>query len=528
MAGRPRKPVVTLAGFMACEFRAQALLLNPPPDDGSIFPTARWRGDVVGFARHHFGIELCDFQVEVLTAVQNCPRVAVSGGRKIGKSVMAAIAALHFYCSFEDARVFLTATAIAQVDDVMWREICRLFRLAAARGTPIDGVLSVDPETGLAAADGREIKAFSLTVQERGSGRSGINIMYLFDEASAVPDYVFDIIEGNQAGDGGTMRLFIISNPTRCEGRFYDAFHTHKSFWVTFQISSERSPNVVSGLPLVPGMASRKWVAEMKQKWGEEDPHVLVHVHGRFIEGEVAAIMKATERQAAYDRHATARGSGLLVIGCDPAGPAVGGDESVFALRRDPKIERADRFRGLTPAQHVVMVEGYIKEFKAQELGAVVMVDASGDVGWEVLGALRTASFVPGSHFRVIPVRSNLVGRRPREYKAVRDELVANFVQWVRNGGALPPDTHLDEEIRAFRWRGLKSNQAELNPKGEIREKLGRSPDTFDAVCLALWYRIGEGDDGNTAGSPRVMAPRSDPEEVEYEQWPGDAIIEPY
>lgn len=524
-AGRPHKQKVTLASIMAAEFRAQALALNPPPDDGTAFPTARWRHDIVGFALHHFGIELCDFQKDVLVAVQDRPKVAVSGGRKIGKSVMAAIAALHFYSSYEDARVFLTATAIAQVDDVMWREIQRLVRLAAKRGTPIDGQLSTDPETGLRAADGRQIKAFSLTVQERGSGRSGINILYLFDEASAVPDYVFDIIEGNQAGDGGTMRLFIISNPTRCEGRFYDAFHAHKDFWYTFQISSERSPNVVAGHAIVPGMAGRKWIDEMRKKWGEDNPHFLIHVRGIFVEGEVAAVIKIAEMAAAYERHKTAKGTGVLVIGCDPAGPAVGGDESAFAIRRDPKIERVDRFRGLTPAQHVVMVQGYIREFRPVE-DAVVVVDASGEVGWEVLAALRTASFMPLSRFSVVPVRSNLAGRKPREYRAIRDELVAHLVQWIRDGGALPPDRQLDEEMRAFRWRGLKSNQAELNPKTELREKLGRSPDTADAVCLAVWYRAGDSSTGGD-GPERIAAPSSDPDD-EIGDWPADGIISPY
>lgn len=509
--------------------------------DGERWPSERWQGDPVGFATTVLGVRLWSKQVEILEAIRDCPRVAVRGGRKIGKDFALGVAALWWYASFEDARVIATATTAHQIDSVLYREIRRLFhgsgtclecRQAArerrerppspcAHSVKLTGRVGEIARSGIKAPDLREIQGFTARDPEAMAGTSGARIMYLLDEASAIPDEIHTAIRGNLAAGGG--REAIISNPTRAGGFFFDAFHDpeRSKLYRLIDARSDQTPNVLEGREVFPGLASREWVEEQRREWGEDSPLYRIHVLGEFVLNEQGAIFTVDAIAAAEARWHDATGEGRLVVAVDPAGSGGDGDESAFAARRGKKILALHARRGLTPEAHLVEALGLIAEHgRGSGEGPIVVVDREGDIGAKVWGTFVAHRQAHEGAFALLGVRSSeRAVRQPNTYDRIRDELVAAFADWVRDGGSFPQDAKLARELHALQWYQHVSGRTKLTPKTELRETLGRSPDRADAACLTVWARDG--------GAPAFASERHVPAGDAYGR-PAEAVFDPY
>lgn len=140
-------------------FGAIARLARDAAAEGSLvqWPSPRWRDDPVAFAREVLGIELAPAQVQLVESIRDHRNTTCRSGHKCGKSTAVAVAGLWFFASFDGARVLLTAVKAAQVEDVLWTEIRRLYRLSKRGRFPLDGVLEDLARTGLRHEDGRRI-----------------------------------------------------------------------------------------------------------------------------------------------------------------------------------------------------------------------------------------------------------------------------------------------------------------------------------------------------------------------------------
>ena len=454
---------------------------------GIHWPSPKYLDDPVGFARDVLGVEPWSRQVEVLEAVRDHMRVAVRSGHKVGKSHTAAIVALWFYCSNPDARVVMTSTTARQVDQILWREV----RMQHTRARiHIDGELGMLARTGLRSADFREVVGFTAREPEAVAGISGGNLLYILDEASGIPDAIFEAIEGNRAGGA---RVLMFSNPTKTTGEFFHAFHKKAPFYRTIQISSEETPNVLAGQRLIPGLATREWIEEKRQEWGEDSSLYKVRVKGEFVlreEGRVIdlhTIAEAEQRWHDPDTDATGR----LYIGLDPGGEGTEGDETVVAPRRGFKVLSLHAFRGLDPAGILLQLLGLLATLRdKREQPPVVVVDAEGAVGARVYGHLRQYVDRNPGVFELVGVRGSQWGsnkRHDRVHDRIRDELWASLAGWLKAGGAIPEDGLLAAELHAPEWRTDHFNRQKVTSKDDLRKALGRSPDRADAVTLAVW-----------------------------------------
>lgn len=503
----------TCAGTLRDDLRA--LLAET---SGITWPSARYRDDPCAFAEEILGMQVWSKQREILEAIRDHKRVTVRSGHKVGKSNTAAIAALWFYCSFEDARVVFTSVTARQVDSILWREMakirskagtclrCRTQAKQAGKPAPkpcphsslIDGTLNTLARSGFRARDFREVVGFTAREAEAVAGISGANLLYLPDEASGIPDEIFSAMEGNRAGGA---RIAMFSNPTRTEGEFFLS-HTDKAekfdstgkkvggFYRSIHVSSEDTPNVIDGRDVIPGLATREWVDEKRAEWGEDSPLFKVRVRGEFVlneDGKIFSVDAITQAEARWE-DADARGR--LFIGVDPAGPGGAGDESAFAIRRGQKVQRVVARRALTDDAHVVEIVGILEEERdPREPLAVVVIDREGPIGSRIYGLLQAYLARHPGAFVLVGVRaSDRAVRAPKLYDRVRDELWANGAEWLRDGGAIPEDTRLAKELHAAEWIQQATGRLKVTPKSELRKMLdGRSPDRADAVLLSLW-----------------------------------------
>jgi phage terminase large subunit len=482
-----------MAAALSARLMARSDVLLPRPKDSLVWPSSRYRQDPVAFFREVLGVSPHPKQIAIIESIRDNKRVAVASGHKIGKSCLLAGIALWFYCAYPDARVVMSSTTSRQVDAILWREL----RMMHARAKhKIDGEPHELARSGLKSPDFREITGFTAREAEAVAGISGANLLYLIDEASGVPDLIFEAIEGNRAGGA---RIVMMSNPTRTDGRFYDAFDTKKAFWQTFQVSSEEVADLG-----IPGLATREWIDEMRLEWGEDSAFYKIRIKGQFVVGEEGKIISLhTITQAELRWHDT-QPDGRLYVGLDPAGPGGMGDETVFATRRGRKILSLTAMRGLSEEGILVHLLGVLRQHAhAREL-PVVVLDREGEVGAKVWAVLRAYSFTHPEAFELVGVRSSGMSPDPRRtLDRVRDELWANLRDWLKEGGAVPQDTKLSKELHAPDWALDSHNRQKATDKKELRKMLGRSPDRADAVALAVWECAAPGD-GQGDGPPRI------------------------
>ncbi len=475
-----RRAPISIAGALAalCAARAEQAEIT---DERPVW--ARYPNDPVGFAEHVIGVTLTPDQRAIVEATRDNLRVAVRSGHKVGKSLTCAVIALWFYCSFPGARVIITAATDRQVNGIIWREIKRFVKRApiAIPGADSIGELA---RTGIRSSDFSEIVGFTAKESEAMAGISGAHLLYLVDEASGVSDSIFEAIEGNRAAGA---RLVMISNPTRCDGEFFEAFHAKSRFYKCFHVSSRS----VIGMR-IPGLASADWITEKEEEWGIDSLLFKVRVEGEFPINEERKAISLALLEAALARWAETKAEGRLCIGLDPAGPGDGGDETAFALRRGLKIFRVVSFTSLTPEGILAHLRGLIREHgdpdPRRATPPLVVLDATGPIGYDVLGILRAHLTHHPREFEVARVKSSdKAVRQPSIYDRMRDELWANCALWLRDGGAIPADAKLEKDLHTPEFASDGYGRLKATDKPTLRKLLGRSPDRGDAVTLAVW-----------------------------------------
>jgi len=533
------------------------------------WPSSKYRDDPVAFAHDILGVEPWSKQVEILEAVRDHKRVAIRSGHKTGKSNSAGILALWFYCSWPDARVVMSSTTSRQVDTILWRELSMLrsrggrcleckreyqalldagvHQLDADEKLPkpcvhsalIDGEIGRLARTGMRSDDFRTISGFTAKEAEAVAGISGKNLLFIIDEASGVPDEIFEAIEGNRAGGA---RIVLFSNPTKTVGEFFEAFHKKAELYKGIKVSSKETPNVVQGRTVIPGLAEREWCEEKGKEWGESSPQYRVRVEGDFPIGEDGRIFTLQAILEGEQRWPEVEAEGRLWVGFDPAGEAGTGDEMCLCPRRGRKAIRFDVHRGLDEYGSLLELLLLLVELREDGEKPVVVIDAEGEVGAKVLTALRDYEegaprdsklreflnadsesalhkFLGAKHvpFDLVTVRSSERAKaKGKIYHRLRDRLCGNLADWLRgdpgkdNGGAIPEDAKLSAELHVLVWDKVDDGPLRLIEKREIRKILGRSPDRYDALALSvwepMWTRDEEADDSAPAQPARAEA----------------------
>lgn len=467
------------------------------------FPSPKYAKDPVGFFHDVLGLEPWERQIEALEAIRDHTRVAICSGHKIGKSNLIAGAALWFYCSFEDARAIMTSTTSRQVDQILWREL-RMMRARSGRclrckvedpeglliprpcphSAMIEGEQGELARTGLKSSDFREVVGFTAREAEAVAGISGRNLLYLVDEASGVPDVIFEAIEGNRAGGA---RLVLTGNGTRNQGEFFEAFTSKAHLYKTIRVSSETTPNVVQDRIVIPGLATKEWIEEKKIEWGEASALYRVRVKGEHATHEEGKIFSLHSIAEAEKRWHETPDSGRLFVGIDPAGESGSGDDTVFVVRRGMKMLLMRAFSGLTAEMHLVHLLPLLRMRVPRET-PVVVIDREGSIGSRLSVVLREyEADHPGVYELVSVKASGGAVRQPQVYDRIRDELAANLEQWFRDGGGILEDVKLSAELHTFEWKQQVSGKVKVTPKDAVRKIIGRSPDRYDALALAVW-----------------------------------------
>lgn len=498
---------------------------------GQSWPNPYWGRHPEEFATRILGVEPWGYQTDVMLSVRDFRHTAVAGGRKIGKDWIAAVIALWWYASYEDARVFCYGPTMKQIAEILWRQIRFLWAahgrcVSCKKANPegprpcahsaiMTGKMGLNASTGLRAPDGRQIIGMTAVSDGGVIGFSG-RMLAIEDEASRMKDSIDEAIVGNLAGEW-TRRL-AISNPTKTRGFFYDLFHKNRPICGAnsdgklepnspksglFQVSSETSPNIALRKLVHKDLASLEWLAERELAWGRGSAPWLWHVEGKFLTAEAGQLFSTDditeaelrwEETELYPEYAEAKQDGRLHLGVDIAGEGYTGDESAFAARRANRCLALDTRRGLSPDDHVQAILDYLRPWRrpfdsGDDNIPIVTIDADGETGWRVFKRVKAWADDHERDFKAVPFHGS---HKPKgvlgeQYKLNRDLLFGGLVDWMKTG-AIPQSLQLEAELVILRWTDVEGNKRTLVHKSVLREELqGKSTDRADALALSTW-----------------------------------------
>ena len=472
---------------------------------------AEYLDDPIGFARDVLGVMTWEKQAAILRAAAAHPRVAVRSGHKCGKTLSCVLLALWWICTRPRGKVVLTAPSASQVKDILWPELQKWIPAVLKHlGSP---EVPKDPSTGIRLEDGRAIFGRTSNKPERMAGISGDQILIIIDEASGYDDALYEPMEGNTAGGA---HIVAISNPTRTAGWFYESFksgttdlevapandnaafgtpewdkaESERQRWRLIHISSEATPNVTNPdlSKHVPGLATRAYILKMQRDNGpdwEDNPVYLVRVRGEFPGQAADAVVGLNVVNGAVDRWEDAdRRTGPLSIGVDVA--RFGGDETVLQPVRGNFAARPtimSKVDGPTIAEAAVELARSLRKSDIERVR--IVVDGIG-VGSSVVDALRVHEAAHKGEIAIIDVDVSMASE-DGDHKNLRSQLWFGVADWMREGGAIPPDDRLTSELLAPTYTFDSKSRKSVSSKAEMRGVLKRSPDRADALALAVY-----------------------------------------
>jgi len=236
----------------------------------------RYHSDPVGFAREVIGIEPDEWQVELLDAIAapSERRISVRSGHGVGKSTAVAMAAIWHVLMRVPSKTVVTAPTSSQLFDACFAE---MKNVAKRLKPPFSDLLEIKSDRiELKSQPESTFISCRTSRAEQPEALAGVhsqNVLLIADEASGVPNAVFEAASGSMSGHSATTVL--TGNPTRNTGFFYDTHNRLREDWYTMHVSCVTSPRV-----------SEDFVEDMKKRYGEDSPAYHVRVLGNFPPSE--------------------------------------------------------------------------------------------------------------------------------------------------------------------------------------------------------------------------------------------------
>ena len=230
-----------------------------------------YHSDPVRFVQEMLGATPFDYQAEFLrTLSAGERRISVKSGHGTGKSTTASWAMLWFLLLRYPCKVVVTAPTSSQLFDAMFAELKRWVNELPKELQELLNVKSDRVELVAAPAEAFiSCRTARAETPEALAGVHSDNVLLIVDEASGVPEAVFEAAAGSMSGHNATTLM--LSNPTRSSGTFFESHNRMKGSWWTRTWSCEDSP-----------LVSDEFVNEMRMRYGEASSAFRVRVLGDF------------------------------------------------------------------------------------------------------------------------------------------------------------------------------------------------------------------------------------------------------
>lgn len=424
------------------------------------------------------------YQDEMLSELVSRKRIAMRGPHGIGKTALASWIVLWSVLTEDDCKTPTTASAWRQLTKFLWPEIRKW---AARLRWDVIGREPFNRHTELLTLTlkrGETCESFAVACSDPATieGAHARRIVYVYDEAKAIPDATWDATEGafSGAGEDTDAEAFAlaISTPGEPQGRFYD-IHSRKpgyEDWWTRHVTLDEA--------IAAGRISREWAEQRRNQWGEESAVYQNRVAGEFAASAADVLIplgwveEANARWREWDDAGRLGLPGERRYGLDVA--RYGNDKSCLAERIGICVTDLDVWGKRDTMETVGRVRPRLR-------GARINVDVIG-IGAGVLDRLRElgedaigVNFGAGTQCTDESGEVEMLNVRAAAWWGMRERLQppSNIV--------LPPSDDLTGDLTAPHYGYTSTGKVKVESKDDIRKRLKRSPDVGDAVVLVFW-----------------------------------------
>ena len=427
---------------------------------------AAYGNDPVLFVEEMLGAQPFDYQAEFLRALLDERKMSVKSGHGTGKSTTASWAMLWFMLLRYPCKVVVTAPTSSQLFDAMFAELKRWINELPKELQQLLNVKSDRVELVSAPAEAFiSCRTARAETPEALAGVHSDNVLLIVDEASGVPEQVYEAAAGSMSGHNATTLM--LSNPTRSSGTFFESHNRMANSWWTRTWSCKDSP-----------LVSHEFVDEMELRYGPESNAYRVRVLGEFPLSDDNTIIPYHLVESAQNRDVVVSDEAMIVWGLDVA--RFGSDATALCKRQGPIVTELRSWRGLDLMQTTGRIVAEYEALAPSKRPAEILVDSIG-VGSGVVDRLQELG---------LPVRGVNVAESPSmgdTYMNLRSELWFKCKAWLEDRSCkLPKDDQLIAELTAIRYSFTSSGKMKAESKDEMRKRGLGSPDLADALCLTM------------------------------------------
>lgn len=428
-----------------------------------------------------------EWQVEILENLKaglidiaGAIRLARTSGHGIGKSALVAWLILWAMSTCPDCVGVVTANTENQLKTKTWVQLAVWYRRCIAKDLfkmTATALFSVDPDHektwrfDMVPWSERNTEAFA------GLHNQGRRILLVFDEASAIPDLIWEVAEGALTDQNTEIIWAVFGNPTRNKGRFRDCFPGGKFAhrWASKAIDS-RSVR----------FTNKDQIQEWIDDYGEDHDFVRVRVRGVFPRVDTESFISFEIATAAVNREFY-KPNDAVVLGVDVG--RFGDDPSVIYPRcgRDALTREIEVYHQIDTMALVGKVVSAFHRHRA----TVVFVD-SGGVGGGVVDRLRQLLIpVIAVDFGSSPDGVNTDDEAGTKYANKRAEIWGALRSWLRTGGSIPAtvprnETPVVDELTGPAFTFNVKDEIVLESKKDMRRRKIPSPNVADALACTF------------------------------------------
>jgi hypothetical protein len=309
-------------------------------------------------------------------------------------------------------------------------------------------------------------------------------ILLIMDEASAVPDMIWETAEGALTDERTQILWCVYGNPTRNTGRFKECFDGGQfaQYWEHSQVDSREV-----------SFTNKEQIKRWIDAYGDDSDFVRIRVYGMFPRVGEMEFFSADDIAAAMAREAISHISDPLALGNDVA--RYGKNSSVTWPRkgRDARTYARRRYQGLNTVQFADKI--FETNFELHADG--IMIDGGG-VGGGVVDSCRAKMlYVYEVQFGAKDtVPHTVFGSQGEKYANMRSGMYGAMRSWLKTG-MLPDDPEVKKQFGAIKYTFNKKDEIQLISKEDML-KLDPDLELDDIDALATTFA--------TALQPHEMA----------------------
>ena len=406
------------------------------------------------------------WQAEALRAIANNDRVAIKSGHGVGKTACLSWIVLWWLLTHYPCKAAVTANTAHQLSDVLWTEIDKWAR-SLPQGFKDLLEFKTDKISLKGATDSFAVARTSRRENpEALQGFHSENMLFICEEASGIPDVVFQVGEGAMSTAGA--KTIMAGNPTRSDGFFYEAFHGQRDQWHCMTVSCEDGEYV-----------SKDFLSNMADKYGVGSKVYRVRVLGEFPTQSDDVLLPLHLVEESLKRDVEPSPTTPVVWGLDVA--RFGSDRSALAKRQGQVLVepvKSWQNKDLMEMAGIILAEFDATPYRLKP--QAIYIDAIG-IGAGLADRLRELD-LPAVAISV----SETASLKDR-FNRLRDELFWNAREWFEARDChMPEDQTLISELTAIRYKYLSNGKLKIEGKDEMKRRGQRSPDLADSFVLTF------------------------------------------